>query len=472
MKDFLFFLLKVTIYLIIGLSVWWIIKTPEYVTIIYIIFLIALLLAYLTNDREIQIFVVLSSIFISGSIVLLHNFQPKYDVLIDKIVIVVETLFIIGVFLFLQKKSWSVDVYSTTFIEQIENLEKEISRISDEIRDLQTKIYNINEIKNNFKIMQEVITTLGSVSSISVIKNYVVNLIHKLLPGVYIGLYLTYEEVPKNTLEEEIVKYIKANNKYFFSNDVIYLLQKFKTSYLYPALSEIKSILGFPIKIYSSSEIEDTGYLIFISPNEVNEDTLRLLSIFSSYVGITISNIKLIEHTQNLAITDTLTGLYVHKYFKELLEEEINRAKYYNRIFSLAMFDIDNFKHINDTYGHNVGDIVLIKFSEILRKRLREVDKIFRYGGDEFAIIFPDTNISNAEKICEEIRNIVLNETIVAPTTSLNNVSSLSRIKFTISGGVMEYSNEYSLESFVNSVDKLLYKSKTTGKNKITCQKK
>lgn len=471
MKDFLFFLLKVIIYLIIGLSIWWIIKTPQYVPIIYIGFLIALLLAYLTNDKEIQIFVVLSSIFISGSIVLLHSFQPKYNILIDKIIIILETLFIIGVFLFLQKKSWSLDVYSTTFIEQIENLEKEISRISDEIRDLQTKIYNINEIKNNFKTMQEIITTLGSVSSISVVKTYVVNLIHKLLPGAYVGLYLTHEEVPKNTLEEEVVRYIKLNNKYFFSNDVVYLLQKFKTSYLCHNLFDIKSILGFPIKIYSSSENGDTGYLVFFSLNEINEETLRLLSIFSSYVGVTISNIKLIEYTQNLAITDTLTGLYVHRYFKELLEEEINRAKYYNRIFSLAMFDIDNFKHINDTYGHNVGDLVLVKFSEILRKRLREVDKIFRYGGDEFAIIFPDTSISNAEKICEEIRNIVLNETIVIPSTSFN-VSSLNRIKFTISGGVMEYSNEYSLESFINSVDKLLYKSKTTGKNKITCQKK
>ncbi|MEN3013411.1 MAG: GGDEF domain-containing protein [Endomicrobiia bacterium] len=467
----MFFLLRLFVYLLVALSIWWIIKYPQYVIIIFLIFHIAVLLAYLANDKEIQIFVVLSSIFIAGSIVLLHNFQPKYNVLIDKIIIIIETAFIIGSFLFLQKKSWALEVYSTNFIEKIENFEREISEISDNIKEIQNKISNINEIKNNFKILEEMITTLSSVSSISVIKNYVVNLIHKLLPGVHINLYLSSKEVPENTLEEEIVKYINTTNKYFFSNDVSFLLNKFKTNYLYFTSSEIKAILGFPIKIYTGN-VESTGYFIFISPNKITEENLRLLSIFSSYLGITISNIKLIEYTQNLAITDTLTGLYVHKYFKELLEEEINRTKYYNRIFSLAMFDIDNFKQINDTYGHNVGDMVLLKFAEVLRKRLREVDKIFRYGGDEFAIIFPDTNVSNALKICEEIRNIVLNEVIVIGNVLESNISSLNRIKFTVSGGVMEYDKEYDLETFINMVDKLLYKSKTSGKNKITCPKK
>lgn len=472
MKDFLFFLLKIIVYLLIAISVWLIVKIPQNLIITFLIFSVAILLSYLTNDKEIQIFVVLSSVFVAGSIILLHNFQPKYNILIDKVFIIIELGFIVGVFLFLQRKSWLSEVYSTTFIEQIENLEREISKLSDSIKETQNKIYNANEIKNNFRIMEEVITTLSSVSSVSVIKNYVVNLIQKLSPGIYIGLYLSAEEIPKNTLEEEIVKYIQENNKYFFSNDLTSLITKFKVSYLYPASLEIKSILGFPIKIYTG-DVDSTGYLIFASPNEISEDKLRMLSIFSSYIGITISNIKLIEQTQNLAITDTLTGLYVHKYFKEILEEEINRAKYYDRIFSLAMFDIDNFKQINDTYGHNVGDMVLVKFAEILRKRLREVDKIFRYGGDEFTIIFPDTTISNASKICEEIRNIVLNETIVVNASiSQESVSSLNRIKFTISGGVMEYSKGLSLEDFINSVDKLLYQSKTSGKNKIICQKK
>lgn len=472
MKDFLFFLLKILIYLLITISVWLIIKIPQYLIVTFLIFPVAVLLSYLINDREMQIFVVLSSVFIAGSAVLLHNFQPKYNILIDKIFILIEASFVIGVFFFLQHKSWLKEVYSTTFIEQIENLEREISKISDNIKEIQNKIYNANEIKNNFRIIEEVITTLSSVSSVSVIKNYVVNLIHKLLPSIYISLYLSEEEVPKNTLEEVVVKFIQENNRYFFSNDLTSMISKFKMSYLYPSLEKIKSVLGFPINIYTA-EAGIEGYLIFVSPNEISEDKLRMLSIFSNYIGITISNIKLLEQTQNLAITDTLTGLYVHKYFKELLEEEINRAKYYNRNFSLAMFDIDNFKQINDTYGHNVGDMVLVKFAEILRKRLREVDKIFRYGGDEFAIIFPDTTVSNAFKISEEIRNIVLNETIVVTTNiSQEGVSSLSRVKFTISGGVMEYSKDLSLEDFINSVDKLLYQSKTSGKNKIICQKK
>lgn len=475
MKDFLIFLIKLFIYVILAFTVWFIIKFPIYVSILFLNLFISLLLAHLLKDKELEILIVISSVFLAGSIILLHNYQTSYNVWIDKILIIFETIFIICVFLFLQKKSWEIEVYDTFFVEQIENLQNEISLVTNSTKELHKKILNINEMMDNFRIVENMITSLSTVSSISMTKNYAINLIHKVLAGSYVSLYMDEIEVSEDSVEKEIIDYIKTNNKYLFIKNVNSQESKAiikKHNITSSKAFKFTSIVGFPLKIYGSTLTN--GYLIVLSPKEINEDNLRLLSIFSSYLEISLSNLKLIEHTQNLAITDTLTGLYVHKYFKEILEEEINRVRYHNRIISLAMFDIDNFKQINDTYGHNIGDMVLTKFAEILRKRLREVDKICRYGGDEFTVIFPDTKLSDAAKICEELRNIVLNEAIVVPKKNSDGVSSLARVKFSISGGVIEYRPEYnySVEEFINEVDKLLYKSKTQGKNKITVWQK
>ncbi len=474
MKDFLIFLIKLFVYAVLVFTIWFIIKFPIYVSVLFLNLFVLLLIAHLIRDKELEILILISSVFLAGSIILLHNYQA-YNVWIDKILIIFETVFIIFVFLFLQKKSWEIEVYDTSFVEQIENLQDAISTITNNTKELHTKILNINEMMDNFRIVESIITSLSTVSSISMAKNYAINLIHKVIPGCYVSLYTDESEVSENSIEKEVINYIKINNKYLFVKDIN--SQESKSIIKKHNIASSKdfkftSIIGFPLKIYGSTL--NNGYLILFSPEEISEDSLRLLSIFSSYLEISLSNLKLIEHTQNLAITDTLTGLYVHKYFKEILEEEINRVKYHNRIISLAMFDIDNFKQINDTYGHHIGDMVLTRFAEILRKRLREVDKICRYGGDEFTVIFPDTKLSDAAKISEELRNIVLNEAIVVPKSTSNEISSLVRVKFSISGGVIEYRPEYnySVEEFINEVDKLLYKSKTEGKNRITVWQK
>jgi diguanylate cyclase (GGDEF)-like protein len=127
------------------------------------------------------------------------------------------------------------------------------------------------------------------------------------------------------------------------------------------------------------------------------------------------------------------------------------------------MIDIDNFKNINDTYGHNAGDDVLVRFADILKSRLRETDIISRYGGDEFGIILFDADVKNSFKIVEEIRNIVLNDVVVSKDLIKGRDK---KIKFSISCGVLEYNKNFSAEEFIDLVDKLLYKAKTLGKNR------
>jgi diguanylate cyclase (GGDEF)-like protein len=152
---------------------------------------------------------------------------------------------------------------------------------------------------------------------------------------------------------------------------------------------------------------------------------------------------------------DGLTELLNHKCILEKLEEEIHRAQRYDTSFSIIMFDIDNFKLINDNYGHQKGDEVLIQISKFLRNSLRNIDTIGRYGGEEFLIILPETNLQGAYTIAERLREGVSKIDF-----------SKENLKITISGGIVEFINESSTD-LIKKADKLLYNAKRNGRNRI-----
>ncbi|QEK12839.1 diguanylate cyclase [Crassaminicella thermophila] len=152
---------------------------------------------------------------------------------------------------------------------------------------------------------------------------------------------------------------------------------------------------------------------------------------------------------------DGLTSLYNHKYMYERLEEEIQRARRYDKKLSIIMFDIDKFKCINDVYGHQFGDDVLIKISQKLKSEIRQSDIAGRYGGEEFIIILPETGLQDAYKLAERLRK------------SISNIKFKEKnIKVTISGGVAELEKENALK-LIGKSDKLLYKAKENGRNRI-----
>ncbi|MCS5421696.1 MULTISPECIES: GGDEF domain-containing protein [Psychrilyobacter] len=161
------------------------------------------------------------------------------------------------------------------------------------------------------------------------------------------------------------------------------------------------------------------------------------------------------KNLKKIAITDGLTKVYNRKYILEKLEVEIENAKRVHEKPSVVMLDVDDFKKINDKYGHQTGDEVLKKISEFIKSNLREIDLFGRYGGEEFIIILPETNIEKsfyiAERIREEVENIRYDN---------------ENIKTTISLGVIEVVDENQNE-IIRKVDKLLYKAKANGKNRV-----
>lgn len=217
-----------------------------------------------------------------------------------------------------------------------------------------------------------------------------------------------------------------------------------------------------------------------ILPIKLGEQLLGGIGIYShkkiDYLsqktfGIILNELKMlmqIKHlhskTRLLTIIDPLTGLYNRRYFTEVIDREFSRAKRYKSDLSIAMFDIDNFKKINDTYGHQLGDEVLRKTSEIIQKSLRNTDFAFRYGGEEILALLTNSSAEQAfipiERIREKIENLEFN---------LNNET----IKVTISAGISSIDTDTATsEILTNQADNALYEAKNSGKNKVLLAQK
>jgi len=199
-------------------------------------------------------------------------------------------------------------------------------------------------------------------------------------------------------------------------------------------------------------------------PNYFEPDDLRILNYITDIASLVFESNYYYKEIERLAITDGITGLYVHKFFIEHLANEINRANKYKSPLTLIMFDIDNFKEINDNYGHQFGDKVLVLVSRVIKNEVRETDFPARYGGDEFAIILPHTDLQGAIKLGDR-----LFKKIKGIDLKLVSESESKKIKhnLTISMGIGLYKPGLSVEEFIELVDQKLYKAKLSGKDRI-----
>lgn len=162
-----------------------------------------------------------------------------------------------------------------------------------------------------------------------------------------------------------------------------------------------------------------------------------------------------------LSISDGLTGLYNHRHIQEVVHEEFERAKRTREPLSVVMFDLDHFKRVNDTYGHQVGDRVLQEMARILRSTAREIDKLGRYGGEEFIAVLPDTGIDDAVTFAERVRERVERHPF--------DVGRGQPIHLTVSAGVATYPHPavYNPKTLIHRADQALYAAKNAGRNRV-----
>jgi len=165
------------------------------------------------------------------------------------------------------------------------------------------------------------------------------------------------------------------------------------------------------------------------------------------------------EKLERLANFDSLTGLYNRRAILGKLHELINLANRYKEDFSLVMLDIDHFKRVNDRYGHLTGDEVLEKIAALIRRNIRDTDTVGRYGGEEFIIILPQTNLSSAWGVAERLRTIIEKAEMKDPAGTV--------FAITVSQGLAGWERDEDATSLISRADEALYKAKEKGRNRV-----
>lgn len=222
----------------------------------------------------------------------------------------------------------------------------------------------------------------------------------------------------------------------------------------------IRSLIAVPLKI--NEKKLGVLYLDDFSPREFPPDKLELLSILTSFATMSIDHARLHERTLQLACTDCQTGLYNHSQFKKAFADEVARANRYDKPLSIILFVVDNLKQFNASYGRPNGDTVLQELANMLRELLRDCDVIFRYDGDEFVALLPETPLNEAIKVAERIRIFVETESprFLTQITKTHGV--------TVSVGVAALPDDgTNTESLLEIVDKLISKAKGKEKNRV-----
>jgi two-component system cell cycle response regulator len=167
------------------------------------------------------------------------------------------------------------------------------------------------------------------------------------------------------------------------------------------------------------------------------------------------------ERALHSAVIDKLTGLYNHAYFKQFLKLEIERSLRQRHALTLILFDIDDFKHYNDTLGHLVGDKILSELGQVINKTVRKIDMAARYGGEEFTIVLPYTSTKGSLVVAERLRQAV-------ETYPFSYKTSLPSKTLTISIGVASFQSDVkTVEDLIKRSDTALYKAKGDGKNRV-----
>lgn len=216
------------------------------------------------------------------------------------------------------------------------------------------------------------------------------------------------------------------------------------------------SVLKYSTVTFQQDELSTYDfYLLHLS-------TLINWSVFLTVAYFTMKYHHALEEVKRLTIIDSLTGLHNRRYFKLMMEKVISISQKTGNPLVLILLDIDHFKKVNDNYGHHCGDEAIKYVSEIIKNTVNPSDTYVRYGGEEFAIILPNTNLIDGQLVAEYIREAVENSQFIYQNT---------RIHLTVSLGVAMFNGEKEAE-FTKNADKALYQAKEDGRNQVAIYKK
>jgi diguanylate cyclase (GGDEF)-like protein len=249
---------------------------------------------------------------------------------------------------------------------------------------------------------------------------------------------------------------MNGHKKFFFSNDIPHRISK-KDRFRVPVYNNALVPLQFGSeKIIGAIAVDNLDKNRPITKSDV----ISLMN-YATQVGLAIESFQSHQKMMSLSFTDSMTGLYNRRFFDKTLAQEVSRCQRYDRNCSLMLIDIDHFKRVNDTYGHDAGDEIIQQVAGILQKNVRGLDVVSRIGGEEFAIILPETPPNNVsvvvDRLLKEFRH----------TKPAVSIMAAKKEVITISLGVAIYrGGPVTPQGLFKLADKSLYRAKKTGRDK------
>ena len=302
---------------------------------------------------------------------------------------------------------------------------------------------------NFYKAMKDIAKIIESQYELSYIIPLIGEMIDRFISSHLIYIFINkenkYKLVWPNACKDEHV-YTLLNK---ITNKTEYLISENSKVGVFPIIHE-ENILG-AIAAYSNIEKllqKDIDYLVQLTRQS----------------GMTIQRANVYAEVLKYATMDALTGLNNRRQFEFRLNQEVANAKRNNNSLCRMMLDVDYFKKVNDTYGHSAGDCVLRQVSELIKNEIREYDIACRYGGEEFFIILPQTNIKEASSVAQRLRKVIEESKMDIKEAGIEDISF---IKVTVSIGVCAFEESMTAKSFIQCADKSLYEAKTTGRNRV-----
>jgi diguanylate cyclase (GGDEF)-like protein len=227
----------------------------------------------------------------------------------------------------------------------------------------------------------------------------------------------------------------------------------------------LRKAIGNGFQIAAAVRIENkTAFILMVKEktdkSQYTDSNLDFLSVISNIASLALEKIRQYSTIEKLSYTDSMTGVYNYRYFYKRLNEEILRSRRFDRSLALVILDIDNFKLFNDNYGHQMGDLVLKRLAEIITGSIRSIDVVSRYGGEEFCIIIPDTNVTSCRVFMERLRSEIADFKLESDILKGDNVITVSI------GGAVYPRHAATPDRIIYCADMALLKAKAEGRNR------
>jgi diguanylate cyclase (GGDEF)-like protein len=367
--------------------------------------------------------------------------------------------------------------------ENTHELKKKNRQFSRQIASLQKQL---NQVGSDLHVQGKVLETINKISQLSrrincldmdIIASVCVDQIPKLISAKFSSLY-TYDA------GKEVLHLLRHNHPYMIARTVAL------REHLTPMILAIRQKKLLLVKDFAEWEVSEETSVARVfsrnyrsnsciiapllsgekilgvlnladkidSPSFDHDRDLPPVQLLCEMIGSAMSNIELYEEVQKQTQMDSMTNLLNHHAFYNLLDKEVHRTRRYGNNLSLLMMDMDNLKQINDQHGHLAGDAVLMHVTKKIIECIRDTDVAARYGGDEFAIILPNTSLSDAMHVAERMVSVISSNPVRFENQQLN---------VSVSIGLGQYHGNISVEKFMQESDTAMFEAKSTGKNRV-----